>query len=59
MSPRNMSRREFLKFTGLTLDAAAVACSGLGYAATRSPRTADPKIKFEKDPAVNKRVLIA
>lgn len=59
MSPRNKSRREFLKFTGLTLGAAAVACSGLGYAATRSPRTADPKITFEKDPAVNKRVLIA
>jgi len=37
MPIKSLSRRDFLKVAGLTLAATTVACSGLGYAATRSP----------------------
>jgi menaquinone-dependent protoporphyrinogen oxidase len=54
-----LPRRDFLKAAGLTLAGAALACSGLGYAATRAPETETPEMTIEKDCHMNKCVLIA
>lgn len=37
MSPRTLSRRDFLKISGITLGTSVVACSGLTALATHSP----------------------
>ncbi|MCX8061683.1 MAG: flavodoxin domain-containing protein [Anaerolineales bacterium] len=58
MSAQKLSRRDFLKLSGLTLGATAVACSGLGYAATRTPRLATPELTFRKDDSMNQHILI-
>ena len=58
MTTRNLSRRKFLQLSGVTLGAIAITCSGLGYAATRTPKLAAPELAFEKDNAMNKRILI-
>ena len=59
MTSKPLPRRDFLKAAGLTLAGATVACSGLGYAATRTPEIETPDFVFEKDDNMNKRVLIA
>ncbi len=57
MSPK-FSRRNLLKVTGLAVVGAAVACSGLGYVATRAPEIATPTLVFGKEPAMDKPVLV-
>lgn len=57
---RSLSRRRFLKTSVVALGAAAFACSGLGYAATRRPALDIP----EPDPcggrkSMNSKILIA
>jgi menaquinone-dependent protoporphyrinogen oxidase len=59
MTTKTLPRRDFLKAAGLTLAGATLACSGLGYAATRSPEIKTPEYVFEKDNSMNKRILIA
>ena len=59
MTTQALPRRKFLKAAGLTLAGATLACSGLGYAATRTPEIETPEIVFEKDNSMNQRVLIA
>jgi menaquinone-dependent protoporphyrinogen oxidase len=59
MTTQTLPRRKFLKASGLALTGAALACSGLGYAATRTPEIKTPEFVFEKDNNMNKRVLIA
>jgi menaquinone-dependent protoporphyrinogen oxidase len=59
MTTKPLPRRDFLKAAGLTLAGATVACSGLGYAATRTPEIETPEFVFEKDDNMNERVLIA
>ena len=59
MTMKPLSRRKFLKAAGLTLTGATLACSGLGYAATRTPAIETPELVFQKDDHMNKRVLIA
>lgn len=57
MSPK-FSRRDFLKVTGLALGGAAVACSGLGYVATRTPEISTPELIFGKEQTMDKPVLV-
>ena len=58
MTMKKLSRRDFLKLSGLALGGAAAACSGLGYAATQSPKIATPELVFTKDNSMNKRLLV-
>jgi len=53
-----LSRRDFLKVSGLALGGAAVACSGLGYAATRVPEIATPELSLGKEQTMDKSVLV-
>lgn len=58
MTPKQLSRRDFLKLSGLTLGGAALTCSGLGYAATRAPEIATPEILFSKEPSMTQKILV-
>ncbi len=58
MSTKSLSRRDFLKVAGLTLAATTVTCSGLGYAATRSPEIEHPELIYGKENPMNKRILV-
>lgn len=58
MIPQNLSRRKFLKLTGITLGAITIVCSGLGYVATRAPQFATSELIFEKENAMKKRILV-
>lgn len=58
MTTEKLSRRDFLKICGLVLGGSAVACSGLGYAATFAPEIATPELFFAKDNTMNKRILV-
>jgi hypothetical protein len=58
MTTKHLSRRDFLKIAGLTLAVTTVTCSGLGYAATRTPDVETPELVFEKDNTMNNRILI-
>jgi len=58
MNRKNLSRRDFLKITGAALGGSVLACSGLGYAATRVPDFETPDINYKGDTAMNEKVLI-
>lgn len=58
MPAKSFSRRDFLKAAGLTLAAAAATCSGLGYAATRTPEIETPELIYGKDNNMNNRILV-
>lgn len=58
MTPKKLSRRDFLKLSGLTLGATVIACSGLGYAATRAPQMTIREFTLRKDNSMNQRILI-
>jgi menaquinone-dependent protoporphyrinogen oxidase len=58
MSGTPISRRNFLKITGITLGSATVLCSGLGYTATRSPHIDTPSLQFGEGNPQDKRVLV-
>lgn len=58
MPIKSLSRRDFLKVAGLTLAATTVACSGLGYAATRSPEIELPELIHGKENPMNKCILV-
>ncbi len=58
MPNQSISRRGFIKTAGITLAAASVTCSGLGYAVTRAAQFTSPKFVYEKAHAMNKRILI-
>ena len=57
-SRKNLSRRDFLKAAGLTLTVASVSCSGLGYAAVRTPNVETQEQLFGKDHPMNNRILV-
>lgn len=59
MTTSKLSRRDFLKLSGLALGGAALTCSGLGYAATRAPEIATPEFSFEKDATMTQKILVA
>ena len=60
---RKLTRRGFIKVTGLAVGAAAVACSGLGYLNSQSsgkPAPVDtPEFTYGKENAMSQRVLVA
>ncbi len=58
MSTQTLSRRDFLKITGLALGTSVVACSGLTALATSSPSVALPESALG-DQDVSKKILIA
>jgi menaquinone-dependent protoporphyrinogen oxidase len=58
MKKRPFSRRDFLKTAGITLGASALACSGLGYAASIPPEIETPELSYAKEQAMNKKILI-
>jgi hypothetical protein len=47
MTPKTISRRDFLKVASLTLAGATLTCSGLGYAVTRAPESEIPELAYE------------
>ncbi|MCC6147256.1 MAG: flavodoxin domain-containing protein [Anaerolineaceae bacterium] len=59
MTLPRFSRREFLKFAGVSMGVMAVSCSGLGYAAIHAPEFVTPEIVYSKDDIMNKRILIS
>lgn len=59
MSEKLLSRRDFFKVAGITLAATMLTCSGLGYAATRSPEAETPNLAFGKEKTMGNRLLIA
>jgi menaquinone-dependent protoporphyrinogen oxidase len=59
MTNKTLARRDFLKTAGLTLAAATVTCSGLGYAATRTPDLETPELIFEKEHIMKNRILVS
>lgn len=58
MSAKSVSRRDFLKVAGITLGASVVTCSGLGFAATRTPEIETPEINYKKETPMNERILV-
>ena len=58
MEAKKLSRRAFLKASGLTLAAGAVTCAGLGYAASVKPEIETPEMNFGKEGKVENRILI-
>ena len=58
MKKQTFSRRDFLKAAGITLGASALACSGLGYAASIPPEIETPELSYAKDHAMNKKILV-
>lgn len=59
MTTQPLSRRRFLQAAGLTVAGAALACSGLGLVASRTPAIATPELILGKDNAMNNRILVA
>ncbi len=57
MPARTLSRRDFLKTTGITLGASVVTCSGLTALATYSPATTLPESTYG-DQTMPKKILI-
>ena len=57
MSRKTLSRRDFLKVTGITLGTSVVACSGLTALATHSPESALPESTYG-DQNMSKKILI-
>ena len=52
------TRRDFIKISSLTLAAAGLTCSGLGFAATRAPEIDAPERIYGKEETMENRVLI-
>jgi menaquinone-dependent protoporphyrinogen oxidase len=55
---KNISRRDFFKVAGITMAAASLTCSGLGYAASQSPKVVIPETRFGKENSMDKKILI-
>lgn len=58
MTTSKLSRRDFLKLSGLALGGAALTCSGLGYAATRSPKIYTLDLFYGKENSMKNAVLV-
>lgn len=58
MTRQPLSRRDFLKLSGLALGASALACSGLGYLANQTPAFETIDATFGKDNPMNQRILV-
>jgi len=58
METNKLSRRAFLKASGLTLAAIGAVCTGVGYAASIRPEIDPPELYFGKEQKVRDRILI-
>ncbi|HET9910411.1 MAG TPA: flavodoxin domain-containing protein [Anaerolineales bacterium] len=58
MPTRTLSRRDFLKVTGITLGTGVVACSGLTALATHSPVAILPESTYGEQ-NISKKILVA
>lgn len=59
MSKQPVSRRNFLKITGLALGGTVLACSGLGFLGTRQPEVELIQMQCKGDTPVVEKTLIA
>ncbi|GIV73956.1 flavodoxin domain-containing protein [Caldilinea sp.] len=58
MPTQRLSRRRFLQAAGLTVAGTTLACSGLGYVATRTPGIEYPEITLQGGEPMNNRILV-
>ena len=58
MPTPTLSRRRFLKAAGLTVAGVALAGSGLGYAASRTPIIETPELMLGKEAPMKDRILV-
>lgn len=59
MTAKKPSRRDILKGSALAVAGMAVTCSGLGFAATRSPVPLTPEQQFGKETDMSQTILVA
>ena len=59
MNKQPVSRRNFLKIAGFALGGTALACSGLGFLATRQPEVELIQMQCKGDTAAAQKTLIA
>lgn len=59
MNKQPLSRRNFLKVTGIALGGTVLACSGLGFLATRQPEVELIQMQCKADTAEIEKTLIA
>lgn len=59
MKENRFSRRAFIKTAGVSLAAATVTCSGLGYLAVRAPEVPTQELILQKENSMNNRILVA
>ena len=54
----NLSRRDFLKVSGVVIAASSVTCCGLGAMASRSPKVETPELNYGKEINMSNRILV-
>ena len=54
----NLSRRDFIKVSGVLMAASSVACCGLGALASRSPKVETPELNYGKESNMSNRILV-
>lgn len=58
MPNTKLSRRNFLKVTGIALGSATLLCAGLGYASSAGPGVDTPHYRYGEGNSVDKRILV-
>ncbi len=56
---RKISRRDFIKTSGIALAGATLICSGLGYALSRLPDIQEHTFHLQEETPMNNKILIA
>ena len=54
----NLSRRDFIKVSGVLMAASSVTCCGLGALASRSPKVETPELNYGKEINMSNRILV-
>ncbi len=54
----NLSRRDFIKVSGVLMAASSVTCCGLGALASRSPKVETPELNYGKESNMSNRILV-
>lgn len=58
MTPQRLSRRDLLKIAGLAVVGTVATCSGLGYAATRTPEILTTQLVVTKETSMTQKILV-
>lgn len=53
-----ITRRSFLKISGITLGSLTLLCGGIGYTVTRTPQIETPQLQFGEGNPQDKRILV-